>query len=111
MSEWSGCHEFTVTLKSGKVVTAEVECTLVHDSNYGADADGNRGMAMDFIDEIGLTVPIEDPSWEKDDNGVELSFEERQEAEKLILAEVEDYSLGDQAADEAADYFESRMED
>ena len=25
--------------------------TWTHDAHYGADADGNRGMAMDFIDE------------------------------------------------------------
>ena len=26
--------------------------TISHDSKYGADADGNRGIPMDFIDDI-----------------------------------------------------------
>ena len=37
----------------------KVECnvcwTIVTDPNYGADADGNRGTCMEFIDEVILT--------------------------------------------------------
>ena len=31
---------------------ADVIVKMYEDSNYGADADGNRGMPMDFIDEV-----------------------------------------------------------
>jgi len=29
---------------------------LVHDSNYGADADGNRGVPMDWVDDVELEL-------------------------------------------------------
>ena len=29
----------------------EAEYTFAHDSNYGADADGNRGVPMTFLDD------------------------------------------------------------
>lgn len=32
------------------LLQAEVEVTMCRDMNYGADADGNRGMRQDFID-------------------------------------------------------------
>lgn len=35
-----------------KEYEADVEVTIEHDSNYGADADGHRGVPMDFIDEV-----------------------------------------------------------
>jgi hypothetical protein len=85
--------EFTVTLSSGKVVTAEVEATLVHESNYGADVDGNRGISADFVEDIYLTTPIDDPLWECDDNDRPLTEDEKEEAERLILemAEKDDW--------------------
>lgn len=32
--------------------SVEISAVLVHDGNYGADADGNRGMPMDFIEDV-----------------------------------------------------------
>lgn len=44
---------FTVTYRNKKY---EIECFayFCHDSNYGADIDGNRGIAVDYIDDIGV---------------------------------------------------------
>lgn len=39
-------------LPNGKELEFEATATVVHDSNYGADADGRRGVPMDFIDEV-----------------------------------------------------------
>lgn len=33
---------------------ADVKVTVCHDVNYGADADGNRGVPMTFIDEVNV---------------------------------------------------------
>lgn len=76
---------FTVTLPSGKTVSAEVESVWVHDPSYGADADDNRGMAMDFMDDLYLTTPIENGDWSTDDNEVVLTHTEKVEAEQLLL--------------------------
>ena len=86
MSMWTGYNEFTVELGSGKEVTAEVECCVINDSNYGADADGNRGMSMTWIDSLELTVPISE--WDKDDSGNELSQEEKAEAAEEALRDI-----------------------
>lgn len=93
MSSRTLSKEFTVTLQSGKVVTAEVEATLVRDSNYGADIDGNRGVSVDFVEGIYLTVPIEHEVWNVDDDNNPLTQTEREEAETLILemAEKDDW--------------------
>lgn len=38
-----------------KKVECDVCWTIVTDHNYGADADGNRGTTMEFIDEVILS--------------------------------------------------------
>ena len=78
------CQEFTVTLSTGKNVTAEFEANVFTDNNYGADADGNRGMSMDFVEDIEPTVPYSDPNWLKDDDGNALSEAEKAEAIELL---------------------------
>lgn len=48
-------HTFYV--EYGEVEYEVIGCaTLIHDSNYGADADGNRGVSMDFIDDISFEL-------------------------------------------------------
>lgn len=44
-------HTFFVEYED-KEYSVTGSATFVHDSNYGADADGNRGMAMDFIEDV-----------------------------------------------------------
>ena len=44
-----------VTLKDGREVNVLGEATYVYDPNYGADADGNRGMPMWFRDDSDIT--------------------------------------------------------
>jgi len=49
MSRESKEVEFEI---DGEMFTADVSYTEVVDSNYGADADGNRGVRMTFIEDI-----------------------------------------------------------
>ena len=44
-------HTFFVEYED-KEYSVTGSATFSHDSNYGADADGNRGMPMDFIDDV-----------------------------------------------------------
>ena len=101
-NKWTGCNKFTVTLISGKEVTAEVEATFINERNYGADADGNRGIPMTFLEDINLTVPITDPEWNEDDHKVPLTEDEKKEAETLLIKVAEEYDWEEQADDEMA---------
>ena len=82
--------EFTVVLKSGKTVTAEMESEWSYERNYGADADGNRGVGAWFMDDLDFTVPVSYPSWNVDDDGNAMSDEEKLEAVELLTAKAED---------------------
>jgi hypothetical protein len=44
---------------AGREYNCEVDVDVVTDPNYGADADGNRGVSMDFMEEVVFTK-IED---------------------------------------------------
>lgn len=105
MSNKTVCKEFTVTLISGKIVTAIVEVELSYESNYGADADGNRGIGASFVENICLTMPIDDVSWELDDNGIRLNQIEKEEAERAILEMADEYDWSDFAMNSDECYF------
>lgn len=47
-------REFTLLEYNGRFINVSYSAVVEvsHDSNYGADADGNRGMSMDFIDDV-----------------------------------------------------------
>lgn len=80
--------DFTVTLKNGRQVTAEVEALISYDPYYGADADGNRGVPMNFLEDLKLSHPVV-----TDDEDYILSNEEMLEADDLIMnkAELDDW--------------------
>jgi len=44
-------NEQTKTIRYNDDLTVEISYILIRESNYGADADGNRGMDMWFIDD------------------------------------------------------------
>lgn len=46
-----------VELDSGKVIPIEIEYHIIHCPNYGADADGNRGVATRILDEFDFLLP------------------------------------------------------
>lgn len=71
-------REITVELDSGQSVTLEVEVYGNFEENYGADSDGNRGISTWFIDDIEYELP------DFDDNGQELTAEQKVEACVLI---------------------------
>lgn len=75
--------EICVELQGGKKVEWEFEATLIIDSNYGADADGNRGMEMSWIDDV---APVGNLSKElrHDIGGAPLTNEEIIEAISLL---------------------------
>lgn len=75
--------EITVTLASGKQVTSEIDIHYSLEKNYGADADGNRGMDVTFCD--GFTIH----NTEFADDDSLLSADERIEAASLLESEVD----------------------
>ncbi len=77
--------EITVKLSTGKSVTSEVDIEYSLERNYGADADGNRGMDVTFCD--GITIH----NTEFADDDSMLSADERIEAAQLLESEAEKY--------------------
>lgn len=77
--------EITVKLASGKLVTSEIDIHYSLERNYGADADGNRGMDVTFCD--GFTIH----NTEFADDDSMLSADERVEAESLLEQEADKY--------------------
>lgn len=75
--------EITVTVNN-KEITLDLYATAYYDSNYGADADGNRGMGVYFIDEVTWETP------EHDDNGNKLSEEEKKTLNVLLNTKIDD---------------------
>lgn len=75
--------EITVTVNS-KEITLDLYATAYYDSNYGADADGNRGMGVYFIDEVTWETP------ECDDDGNKLSEDEKKALNVLLNTKIDD---------------------
>ena len=74
--------EITVTVNN-KQVTLDLHAKAYYDSNYGADADGNRGMGVYFIDEVTWETP------EHDDDGNKLSGEEKKALNELLDTKID----------------------
>lgn len=72
-----------IKLNNGKEVETSIEVKLVYDSNYGADADGNKGFPITFIEDV-FILPFE-----TDLNGNILSKDEIIEAEELFDNEID----------------------
>lgn len=71
----------SVTLLNGKVITTEVDISYGTEL-FGSDADGNRGVWQDWIEpDYNLN--------DTDDNGVQLSAEEKKEYEEKLEKELE----------------------
>ena len=69
---------------NNKPVTVEVKAVAFYDSNHGADADGNRGMGVWFIDDVTWDIP------ETDDDGNTLNEDEKQTLNDLLDMKVDD---------------------
>jgi len=85
-------REFELELKDGRTVNVTVTVEGSHDPDYGADADGNRGVSMWFI---------EDHSYEADE---ELNAEEKKEVDALVDSLVDEEEWDFDSADEDDDY-------
>ena len=69
-------HTFFV--EYGDVEYEVIGCaTLIHDSNYGADADGNRGVPMDFIDDVYFELDEEAKKLPEADQTIVLDLAEK----------------------------------
>jgi hypothetical protein len=55
----------------------EVEIEMSHDANYGADADGNRGISQWFVDELEVLNCY-------DESGMEIEVDEIPGLEKAV---------------------------
>ena len=60
-----------------------MSANCVHDSNYGADADGNRGMAMDWVEDIELVS--------MDEDALKLPLEVQKTIEDMAYKQAEDH--------------------
>lgn len=76
--------EITVELDEDRSVTIEVEVVGTYDSHYGADADGNRGMGVWFVDDTFYTIP------DKDDNEELLTKEDKELVKDKLDKEIDD---------------------
>lgn len=77
---------FTVELESGKILTVEVTASGYFESDYGADADGNRGVGMWFVDDIEYTLP------KVDEKGEVLTDEELDELDEVLNEEIDNFT-------------------
>lgn len=75
--------EITVTVNN-KQVTLVLYATAYYDSNYGADADGNRGMGVWFLEDVTWDLP------DIDDDGNTLSDSEKKMVDGLLNLSVDD---------------------
>lgn len=82
-------RELTLRLSDTRRVTVELKATGVLDSNYGADADGNRGMPVWFIDDVTWDLP------DTDDDGNTLSESDRKIVDGLLNLKVDDVDWDD----------------
>lgn len=60
----------TIELNSGKSFEVDVTAVGLYDSNWGADADGNRGMGVWLLEDLEYDLP------DTDDEGLRLTNEE-----------------------------------
>lgn len=99
--------ELTIELDDGREFTIEVTATASYDSNYGADADGNRGMGVWDREDDEFTIP------DVDAEGYRLDSVEKEELEKKLNLEIErqdwDFSSADEKEyepEDEPDFFE-----
>lgn len=95
-SSITGSANVYVVLANGKEVEWEYSAQLVRDPDYGADADGNRGVEMTTIEDFCPVGNIEQ-ELKHDAYGNPLTDEERAEAIELLddAAEQADYEFDD----------------
>jgi hypothetical protein len=76
-------------LDCGLTVTAKVILKVSHDPNYGADADGNRGVPMD---EVEVVEAVEDSITIEDDSAMFSRLSKRNQErilDEIYMADVD----------------------
>lgn len=72
-------HTFNIE-HNGREFEVEVSAVLVHEADYGADADGNRGIAVDFIEDVSvesISAADENPISEEERKAIETLAEKK----------------------------------
>jgi hypothetical protein len=77
-------HEFVIEY-DGREFYAQVSATFVRDNNYGADADGNRGMPMDFLEDIFVESITTEPTLDEEP----ISEEQKKKVSEMAEKEAE----------------------
>lgn len=73
--------DFTIVTDSNKIATIEVLAHGYYESDYGADADGNRGVPTWFLDGFTYDIPT------AFDDGSLLSDDEKTEVKAILERE------------------------
>lgn len=92
--------EQDVELSSGRTVSVDIEIFGIYDSQFGADADGNRGQGRWLIDSHGYTITEDDLTPEE-----ETELDEK--VEEIVYDGEWDFDNAepDDEDDDHADYF------
>lgn len=67
----------TIELENGRMVSVDLELVIIYERDFGADADGNRGVACRILDDYDYTC--------SDD----LTADEKKELDKAVKNLVE----------------------
>ena len=76
--------ELTLPLSESRRITVELRAECSYDPSHGADADGNRGMPVWFIDDVTWDLP------DTDDDGNALTDREKKMVDGLLNLSVDD---------------------
>lgn len=93
--------EFETTVEiNGDEVEVQVngDAEIYTDSNYGADADGRRGISQDFMDDFGITVTSasgQDVTKDLETNHPKEFAKLESEAEEKLWSEFGDFDPSD----------------
>lgn len=83
----------TITTKfhiGNKTVTLPIVFEWFHEPNYGADADGNRGISTWFLDDAFYEIP------DNSDEGVVLSEEDKRILTGMIEGAIDNTNPGEE---------------
>lgn len=89
-----------VELPSGKVVNLTITVTGTHEANYGADADGNRGVSKWLIDSFTHEVTSDEDELDHEDHD-----QIAEKVEEMVYEEDWDFEAADDEDEDDEDEF------
>lgn len=90
-------NDFNLFESDTRIVNVEftANASLSHDPNYGADADGNRGIPQDFIDDMILDPKSIEISYEYNGKEKTIKFENLSSRNQEHILEVIEQVMSD----------------